>query len=344
MLWLAGVHDPGVSMNTIYSNLTGSYVFDSNFRLKDKILFSKSDQPTIAKLLHQGKALDSEKKLATKHKARLFSLPRESSMTCFMSSDMFASLTNIMRSMDNFRSLHQANIAITKRDIRSSFSNDTYIVQSVNTIKELDKMITMLSSRLREWYGYGAPEVARDVRDLEAFARLVATTTIEDAYKATKTLPEERMGAKLQKEDCTAMKAMAEEILNLFSLRNAQEEYLEVLMRKECPNIQAVAGTMIGAKLLATAGSLRALSKFPASTVQTLGAEKALFRHLTTKSRPPKHGHLVNHPLVASTPKNKRGRAARVLADKLSIAAKVDYFKGAFVGDKLRKQVEVKLL
>lgn len=330
-------------MNTIYSNVTGSFVVDSNFRLKDKILFSKSDQFAIAKLLQQGKALDSEKKLASKHKARLFSLSRESSMPCFMSSDMFASLTNLLRSIDNFHSLHQSNIIITKRDIRSSFSNDTYLVQSVNTIKELDKMITMLSSRLREWYGYGAPEVVREVRDMEAFAHLVATKTMEDAYKITKIPSEERMGAKLPNEGHAAMKKIAVEVLNLFSLRKAQEEYLDVLMNQECPNIRAVAGTMIGAKLLATAGSLRALSKFPASTVQTLGAEKALFRHLTAKSRPPKYGHLINHPLVASAPKDKRGKAARILANKLSIAAKVDYFKGAFVGDKLRKQLEVKL-
>jgi nucleolar protein 56 len=85
---------------------------------------------------------------------------------------------------------------------------------------------------------------------------------------------------------------------------------------------------MIGARLFSLAGSLYKLSKYPASTIQTLGAEKAMFRHLKTGDRPPKYGILVLHPLVAKSKRDDRGRVARTLAAKISLAAKIDYFGG----------------
>ena len=111
-------------------------------------------------------------------------------------------------------------------------------------------------------------------------------------------------------------------------------------MKLLCPNITAVAGAVIGAKLLAIAGSLKKLSLFPASTVQLLGAEKALFRHLKTGAKSPKYGILHEHPLIAQAKKKDHGKVARLLADKIAIAAKVDFFKGNYVGDKLKKDIE----
>jgi nucleolar protein 56 len=83
---------------------------------------------------------------------------------------------------------------------------------------------------------------------------------------------------------------------------------------------------------------------FPASTIQLLGAEKALFRHLKNKKyQSPKFGVLHDHPLVLKAKRNERGRIARILADKICIAAKVDYFKGKYVGDKLLADLERRL-
>ena len=109
-----------------------------------------------------------------------------------------------------------------------------------------------------------------------------------------------------------------------------------------CPNIKAVCDVMIAAKLMEHAGSLKRLSEMPASTIQILGAEKALFRHMKTGAKPPRHGVIVSHSLIANSPEKMHGRIARTLADKISIAAKVDYFKGQFIGDKLRKELEGK--
>jgi RNA processing factor Prp31 len=103
-------------------------------------------------------------------------------------------------------------------------------------------------------------------------------------------------------------------------------EFIDKNMKEELPNFSEIAGTLLGAKLLAEAGSKRKLAFMPSSTMQVLGAEKALFNHLKKKTSCPKHGVIFNHPLIQKIPKNKRGKAARILAGKLSLAAKIDYF------------------
>jgi len=119
-----------------------------------------------------------------------------------------------------------------------------------------------------------------------------------------------------------------------------EEKYLERKMTELCPNMTAVAGYLIGAKLLAYAGSTKRLAELPSSTIQLLGAEKALFRHITRNSLPPKYGVLHEHPMIARARKQDHGKVARLLADKISIASRVDYFKGAFIGDKLKEEIE----
>ena len=113
-------------------------------------------------------------------------------------------------------------------------------------------------------------------------------------------------------------------------------------MDELCPNTKAVCGVLTGAKLIEHAGSLKRLSEMPASTIQILGAEKALFRHMKTGAKPPRHGIIVHHPLIAKAPEKIHGKIARALADKISIASKVDYFQGKFIGDKLKKELEDK--
>jgi len=137
---------------------------------------------------------------------------------------------------------------------------------------------------------------------------------------------------------------LAASVKELFALRDKLESYLTGIMTELCPNVLALTGATIGARLLAQAGSLKRLMELPSSTVQLLGAEKALFRHLKNrKNLPPKYGILHEHPLVAKVNKSSRGKAARVLADKISLAARVDFFKGSFVGDRLRKDVEKRI-
>ena len=135
-----------------------------------------------------------------------------------------------------------------------------------------------------------------------------------------------------------------DELKALFSLRKKQEGYLSYLMKRECPNLAAVAGVLIGAKLISIAGSLERLARFPASTVQILGAETAFFRFLRNRrNSSPKYGVIINHPLIQNAKRDKRGKAARMLADKLSLCARLDFFKGEFKAPDYRIELERKL-
>jgi len=109
-------------------------------------------------------------------------------------------------------------------------------------------------------------------------------------------------------------------------------------MDKICPNINKIAGTTIGARLLNYAGSLKRIATIPASKIQLYGAEKALFRHLKTGARSPKYGIIHEHPIVLNA--KEQGKAARVLADKIALCAKVDYFKGDFIADKILAELK----
>jgi len=135
--------------------------------------------------------------------------------------------------------------------------------------------------------------------------------------------------------------ALAKECEELLVLKQEQEKYIEQAMRRVAPNVALVAGATIGAQLLVHAGSLKRLAILPSSTVQLLGAERALFRHLhDRRQRPPKYGILHEHPIVLKAERKMQGKAARAVADKISIAARVDYFKGKPIGEKMRNDLE----
>ena len=152
------------------------------------------------------------------------------------------------------------------------------------------------------------------------------------------------MGGKISDEDLAELLALAESARSLFKQRTRLEKYLDKKIKGLAPNAQAIIGTMITAKLIEHAGSLKTLVKMPASTIQLLGAEKALFRHLKNKkSKCPKFGYIFNHQSISGQKRSRQGMAARLVASKLSLAVKVDYFKGKFIGDKLKKEIEAKL-
>jgi nucleolar protein 56 len=194
---------------------------------------------------------------------------------------------------------------------------------------------------LREWYSYYNPEFSRTIEAHEKFTELILKRSREELLAEIRVKPEDAMGGIVGREDLDGMMSLASEVDRLYKLRLAQEQYIENEMKRLCPNVTAVAGSLVGAKLLSHAGSLRRLASMTSSTIQILGAEKALFRHMKFKAKAPKHGVILMHPLVQSA--INRGRASRALSDKIAIAAKIDYFKGEYAGDKLRAELEMKL-
>ncbi len=238
--------------------------------------------------------------------------------------------------------LIEVNLALVKEQIAQSVNIDVLVVQAVNSIEDLDRILNSMTKRLREWYSYYFPELSEKILDNELFINRMLEKSKDEYVKEFNV--KQSMGGTLREVDVEVITTLARQVNDLFIERQKIMAYLEVVVKENYSNMNALAGTMITAKLLQKAGSLKHLAMMPSSTIQLLGAEKALFRHLRNKKlRPPKHGLILSHPLVMSAKRFRRGMAARMMAGKLSIAAKVDYFHGEFIGDELKLGLEKKL-
>jgi nucleolar protein 56 len=212
--------------------------------------------------------------------------------------------------------------------------------------------------RLREWYGVHFPELDRLIEKHETYARLVLDLGKREAFvlgalekadipkakaEAASEIAETSMGADISDTDLAPIQTLAKNVLELYDLRQNMENYLDKTMEKVAPNMRFMVGALLGARLIAVAGSLRNLAMRPASTIQVLGAEKALFRSLKTGARPPKHGLIFQAALLHDAKRWQRGKIARALAGKLSIAARADAFGGRFVGDRLKQDLDKRI-
>ncbi len=219
---------------------------------------------------------------------------------------------------------------------------DLHIVQSINALDELDKMINTVGTRMREWYGLHFPELDNLVQSLVAHAEIISRAgsrnnitkeileaagmqdrkveIILDAAKRSK-------GGDMTPENLAIVKKLAQQVILQSDLRRILSDHIEAAMDAVAPNVKELLTAAVGARLIAKAGSLTRLATIPASTIQVLGAEKALFRALKTGARPPKHGILFQHPLIHSAPKWQRGKIARAVASKVAIAARIDYYR-----------------
>ncbi|MAF99246.1 MAG: hypothetical protein CMH61_01405 [Nanoarchaeota archaeon] len=251
-------------------------------------------------------------------------------------------ILELLKQPKYFKGFYENNVALTKQGIKQSVNEDDLIIQAISNIEELDKISNMLTKRLREWYSLYLPELSENLQHHEKFVELVLEKSKKELLKELET---ETMGADLSKDDVDEIILVAKEVNNMYTLRKKHEEYLSRVMEKYCPNVKELCGTTIGAKLLDLARSLKRLATLPSSTVQLLGAEKALFRHMKNKSSlSPKYGVIFQHPLIQKVERKARGKAARSLADKISLCARLDFFKGEFKAPKFREELEQKFV
>ena len=234
------------------------------------------------------------------------------------------------------RLLHDAMLAVSRRRMRKAVGPDDYVAQSVAAFDDLTEVSNQLLERLREWYGLHFPELAKVVDDAR-FLDLVAE------HGDRTGMPIESggsVGADLPPEERAAVMAFAGLARDLQRERRHLEAHLDARMKALAPNLAHLAGPLIGARLIALAGGLEPLARLPASTVQLLGAERALFRHLREGTRPPKHGVLFQHPWIHRAPRWQRGALARAFAGKLAIAARADAYTKRFIAEDLKVQLE----
>jgi nucleolar protein 56 len=241
--------------------------------------------------------------------------------------------------------LTKVNLELTKVKIKRAIERDRLIIQTNGAIEDLNKSINIFVERLREFYGLHFPEMDRIISNHEKYVKTISKfgsrEKIED--RELKDLAQKSMGIDLKEEDIKIIQFFADKILELYELRENLSKYLEKLVKEIAPNFSEIAGPMLAAKLIAKAGGLGKLAKMPSSTVQLLGAEKALFRFLHGKGKSPRFGIIFNHPMIQNAPERLKGRVARVLASKLSIAAKMDCYSKEYKADKLKQELEKKV-
>ncbi len=257
--------------------------------------------------------------------------------------------------MTKLAELRKKILAQTKKKVEEVYTEkDRYIVQAIEALDDLDAAFNLLVARTREWYGLHFPEINTIVKDHEKFLRLVTEIGErksmneerireilgKELARKVAEAAEQSMGTELTGDDLKMIRDFAERALELRLMRKRLAEYIEKQMKEIAPNVTAIAGPLLGARLIAKAGGLRKLALLPASTIQVLGAEKALFRHLTKGTKPPKHGILFQHPWIRTAKWWQRGKIARSMAAKLAIAAREDYFGGKYVADKLLEELK----
>lgn len=216
---------------------------------------------------------------------------------------------------------------------------DTMIIQAVGLLDDLDKELNNFAMRLREWYGWHFPEMAKIVTDNVAYAKVVKLMGLKSRAKNTdfslvgvpdeisvevKHAAETSMGTEITEEDLANIMTLCERVIELTEYRASLAEYLKLRMNAIAPNLTYMVGELVGARLVSQAGSLMNLAKHPSSTVQILGAEKALFRALKTKANTPKYGLIYHASLVGQSAPALKGKISRVLAAKLALCCRVD--------------------
>lgn len=219
---------------------------------------------------------------------------------------------------------------------------DSMIIQAVKMVDDLDKELNVYAMRTKEWYGWHFPELAKILNDNLAYARVVLTVGMrmnavetdlseilpEEVEAAVKAAAEISMGTEISDDDLENIKLLANQVLVYTEYRAQLSSYLESRMRAIAPNLSALVGYLVGARLISHAGSLISLAKSPGSTIQILGAEKALFRALKTKHDTPKYGLIYHSSLIGQATGKNKGKIARMLSAKAALGLRVDALGG----------------
>lgn len=238
---------------------------------------------------------------------------------------------------------------------------DIMIVQAIGLLDDLDKEINIYAMRVREWYGWHFPEMAKIINDNMFYAKCVLRMGLrvnckncdfsdilgdESLEETFKKAAETSMGTEISETDLMNIKSLCEQVVNLSDYRLQLFEYLKNRMAAIAPNLTMMVGELVGARLIAHSGSLLNLAKHPASTIQILGAEKALFRALKTKTDTPKYGLIYHASLIGQAGPKIKGKVSRVLAAKTALAIRVDALgetEGPTIGIESRQKVEARI-
>ncbi|MHA1303105.1 MAG: C/D box methylation guide ribonucleoprotein complex aNOP56 subunit [Candidatus Heimdallarchaeaceae archaeon] len=267
---------------------------------------------------------------------------------------------NFLASEQDFHELiRKVNIQLSRKRVAvASQRTDKMIVHAILSLDDLMTTINLFMSRIREWYGIHFPEILKQIENHETLCKIITEMGARENYsekilenfgfsKNKKeqiiNLAKSSMGADFDNRDLQPLQRLANRTLDLFEEKRYLEQWIEEQVDKVAPNMKAVIGAPITARLIALAGGLKEMALMPSSTVQLLGAEKALFRALKTGAKPPKHGVIYQTPELHGCKWWQRGNISRAIAGRLTIAARIDAFQGEYRGNELRMDLEQKI-
>ncbi len=226
-------------------------------------------------------------------------------------------------------------IYLSRKNMQGAIETDKFLVQASNALEDLKSIENLLLERFTEWYRLHYPESKITHRELLNYVL---------KYGRREKFPdfERSIGIDISEEDEKIILDYAGMIQNVIDQRKRKEDYLRNRVPEILQNLCSIVDPLLAARLVAAAGSLEKLAKMASSTIQLLGAEKALFRHLKKKGKAPKYGILFNDNRISSAPESKRGKIARIISAKLAVAARVDYYSKRLEG-RLRNDLENEL-
>ncbi|HSV42381.1 MAG TPA: ribosomal biogenesis protein, partial [Methanomassiliicoccales archaeon] len=296
------------------------------------VLFER-DPKSIAKKLaavQKGEILPEEKALAVKRmKVSERRLAKLGKPTLFDSSFIRPQDYGLPADL-----MQKVMVELGKVRTREPLSEDKCVAQAIRATDDLIETINLMSERLHEWYGLHFPELA-DYATESRYAYLISQCGSREEVLKALEMDLESVGSEMLPNDIAVLSAFATSLYDLYQRKAELDRYILESMQKVAPSMTALLSANLAARLVSLAGGLERLARMPSSTIQLLGAEKALFLHLKTGKRPPKHGIIFQHPMVNRAPYWQRGKIARSLGAKATIAAKVDFYKGEPMGERL---------
>lgn len=333
----------------------GFIATDEEFSIVDKFLFGKKQVELLEKI-QQKKVIDEENELITRLSKKYDEIIIETLKTksgydveCKEKISVekttahgdyirenYDEVLNQLIDADIRKTLNNVYNEIASEKIRQSIeTNDVMVIETINSLEEIEDTTGKLIERLREWCTPFLPEMEK-LHNHELYAKIIATQTSRTNIIASGILDNthvslsENYDVNISENDLKIIKSFANSVYTLYESKNELEEYIDEKIKEIAPNMYDVAGANLAAKLIAHANGLENLAKLPSSTIQIIGAEKAIFRHLKTGENPPKHGLIFQHPSIRGSNWWVRGKLARAVASKITIAARKDAFSNEY--------------
>lgn len=319
-------------INYIYASVFGVIVFDKDFKVIEKVSITLDE----LKALMNKYILDKEKSLSNEYETSLILGYKE--ITDLNEKKVFAEKISCDKTLLQKAQLTINELTLNKKEYTkakeltlelfentaSCISSDFNLISScVKSVEDLDDSINKVSKRAQETLFEFIPKKLLSEKNSAVFISQLESVSYEEINSWCQKEP---LGKLFDTKAYNLIISYSKSLSSLFDLKEEMLAFLKSKLLIICPNLYNLLGETITSKLISKAGSLERLAKMPSSTIQLLGAENAFFRFLKSGGRNPKHGYIYNHPFVLRAKRKNQGKAARILANKISICAKVDFF------------------